>query len=135
MNIIDICADTITREFPNVAGIWLFGSNASGTDSVASDIDMAILFPERVDKIKLWQCAELIASRVNKDIDLIDLSEASTVLRAQVMQDGKRVYCADKSKCDIFETEALTDYLRFNDERKELLADIKARGKVLSDDG
>jgi hypothetical protein len=43
--------------------------------------------------------------------------------------------CSDKFKCDLFETEALTDYLRFADERKEILEDIKSRGKVLGNNG
>jgi hypothetical protein len=56
-------------------------------------------------------------------------------IRAQVMQNGKLIYSADKFKCDLFETEALTDYLRFNEERKEILEDIKSRGTVFGNHG
>lgn len=135
MDAIENSADIIRKEFPDVAGIWLFGSAASGLESVESDIDLAVLPANKADKVKLWQCAQSIASKVGKEIDLIDLLDASTVLRAQVMQDGKLIYCADKLLCDRFETEALTDYLRFDEGRKELLEDIKSRGKVFDQDG
>lgn len=130
MDIIDTCMRTIKQEFPSVVGIWLFGSIAAENSTSESDIDLAILLPEKADAVKLWQCAQNIASTVNQDTDLVDLLEASTVFRAQVVQNGKRIYAADKFKCDMFETQALSSYLRFNEERKELLDDIKSRGKV-----
>lgn len=135
MDINDTCVNTIKEEFPNVAGVWLFGSTASGESSAASDIDLALLLPHKVDSVKLWQCAQRIASGVDKEVDLVDLVGASTVMRAQVVQNGKRIYCADRFLCDKFETESLTDYLRFSEERKDLLEDIKSRGNVLGNHG
>ncbi|SRR5579875_362264 len=132
---IETCTKMILTEFPDIAGIWLFGSAASGQDTSGSDIDLALLHTKKLDRVRLWQCAQSVAARVGREIDLIDLLDASTVLRAQVMENGKRVYCADKFMCDRFETESLTDYLRFADERKGLLEDIRARGKVLGHDG
>lgn len=135
VNIIDICVTKIKEEFPDVSGIWLFGSNVSGTTTAASDIDLAILLPQKSNRIKLWQCAQSIAGAVNKEIDLIDLLEASTVMRNQIMREGKRIFDTDGFKCDMFETEALTEYLRFNEERREVLEDVKSRGKVLGNNG
>jgi uncharacterized protein len=133
MDIIEICRETIKDDFPEVIGVWLFGSFARHESLTAeSDIDLAVLLPQKADALRLWQCAQRIASKmVTREVDLIDLIDASTVLRAQIMQDGKLIYCADKYKCDLFETEALTDYLRFSEERKDLLEDIRMRGKVL----
>ncbi len=135
MDVIDICISTLKEEFPSITGIWLFGSTAAGDNSVTSDIDLAVLLPEKADQVKLWQCAQSIASAIDRDVDLIDLIEASTVFRAQVMQNGKLVYHSDKFKCDLFETEALADYLRLNEERKEILEDIKSRGTVFGNNG
>ena len=135
MNIIDTCVETIKEKFPNVTGIWLFGSIASETGSANSDIDLAVLLQQKADNVELWQCAQQIATQAGKDVDLIDLLDASTVLRAQIIQDGKRIYCSDKFRCDLFETDTLSDYLRFADERREILEDIKSRGKVLGNNG
>lgn len=100
-----------------------------------SDIDVAVLPCSKLDKIKLWHCSQSIASKCNKNVDLIDLLDASTVLRAQILNTGKRVFCSDQLRCDLFETEALADYLRFKDERKELLEDIESRKKVFGENG
>ena len=135
MNVVDTSVTKIKEQFPDVYGIWLFGSSASQTTTAESDVDLGVLLPQRADSIKLWQCAQSIAAAVNKEIDLVDLLEASTVMRAQIMREGKRVFCADKFKSEMFETEALTDYLRFNEERKEVLGSIKYRGKVLGNNG
>ena len=130
MDIIETCIATIKEVFPSATGIWLFGSMASGDSTQTSDIDLAILLSEKADSVKLWQCSQQIASQLDADVDLVDLLEASTVFRAQIMQKGKLVYHADKFRCDMFETEALSNYVRFNEERKELLGEIKSRGKV-----
>ena len=135
MDTIDICVEIVREKFPNVVGIWLFGSTASETQSTDSDIDLSVLGQQKIDSVALWQCAQQIATRLDKEIDLIDLLEASTVLRAQIIQSGRLIYCGDKFKCDLFETETLTDYLRFADERKEILEDIKIRGRVLGNNG
>jgi predicted nucleotidyltransferase len=135
MELVDACLDTIKREFPDVTGVWLFGSTAIGESHASSDIDLAILSPRKIDSVRLWQCAQRIATLLYKDVDLVDLLDASTVMRAQVVQNGKLIFCSDRFTCDLFETHALTDYLRFSEERKALIADIKARGKVLGEHG
>ena len=133
--IINTCINQIKEEFPDTIGIWLFGSMAFETASATSDIDLAVLLPKKINNIRLWQCSQSLASKVNLEIDLIDLLEASTVMRSQIMREGKRIFCTDEFKCNLFETEALTDYLRFNEERQELLTDIKTRGKVFGNNG
>ncbi len=133
MNFINLSIEIIKEGFPNVVGIWLFGSVAAQTASANSDIDLAVLLPQKANSIELWKCAQKIASKLGKEVDLIDLLEASTVLRSQIMQEGSNIFCADKFKCDLFETESLTDYLRFSEERKEVLEAIKSRGTVLGD--
>jgi uncharacterized protein len=135
MDIIDTCIATIKEEFPSAAGVWLFGSTASGDRTNASDIDLAILLSQKADSVKLWQCSQHIASQIHKDVDLVDLLEASTVFRAQIVQKGKLIYCADKFKCDMFEIQVLSSYLLLNEERKELMDDIKSRGQVFGNHG
>jgi len=134
MDISKACADIIIGEFPGIYGIWLFGSTVSGLACAGSDIDLAILPAGKIDKVRIWQCSQRIASAIGKDVDQVDLLDASTVMRAQIIESGKRIYCADQFVCDKFETEVLTDYLRFAESRKELIEDIRSRGKVFGND-
>jgi predicted nucleotidyltransferase len=51
VNIIDIGVETIKEKFPAVAGVWLFGSIASGTGCADSDIDLAVLLQQKADSV------------------------------------------------------------------------------------
>jgi len=135
VDIANTCTTIINEDLQDVLGVWIFGSVASGLDVADSDIDLAVLSTDKIDKVRLWKCSQRIASAVRREVDLVDLIDASTVMRSQIVQSGKRIYCADNFICDKFETEALTDYLRFNEERREILEDIKSRGRVLGTDG
>ena len=51
-------------------------------------------------------------------------------LSYQIIGKGKRIFCNDPIYCDFFETTIYSAYVRFNDERRELLDDIKKRGQI-----
>jgi len=63
-------------------------------------------------------------------VDLIDLRSASTVMRAQVVSTGERLFCANEPACGEFEDRVYSDYARLNEERHHILNDIKARGRI-----
>ncbi len=90
----------IRSEMPNVVAIYLFGSAAAG---------------------------EL---RTDSDIDLNDLRSTSTVMQAQIVSTGKRIYCANEPLCSEFEGRAYSDYARLNEERRYIPGDIRERGRI-----
>lgn len=63
-------------------------------------------------------------------MDLVDLREGSTVMTAQIVSEGRRLLWRDEARCAAFEAHALSDYARLNEERRGILADIRARGRV-----
>lgn len=65
-----------------------------------------------------------------RDVDLVDLRAASTVLRARVIAEGERLFCAAESLCAEFEDVAFSAYARLNEERRAILQDIQQRGSV-----
>ncbi|CAN5730634.1 hypothetical protein BH20ACT11_BH20ACT11_16830 [soil metagenome] len=80
--------------------------------------------------MELWCAAQELASRAGRDVDVVDLARASTVMRAQVVHEGERLYCADGTACDTFEDYVYSSYARLNEERREILRDILSRGRV-----
>jgi hypothetical protein len=48
-----------------------------------------------------------LASKLNRDVDLIDLNLASTVFQAQIIHTGKVKYCSDELKKAQFELKVL----------------------------
>jgi hypothetical protein len=65
-----------------------------------------------------------------RDVDLVDLLAASTVLRAQVIAYGERLYCGAQFACETFENYVFASYARLNEERDAILRDIRQRGQV-----
>lgn len=129
--IVDQVIATICQALPDIKAIYLFGSAGSQFERLDSDIDLAILPVKKLDATSRWQLAEELARLLKRDVDLIDLSQASTVLRFQIISTGKRIYCQDSKICDAFETMVYSMYVRFNDERREILDSIKQRGRIL----
>jgi predicted nucleotidyltransferase len=120
----------ILQVMPEVWAIYRFGSAGTPFERSDSDIDLAILASERVDNLARWALAQDLAQRLRRDVDLVDLQSASTVLRHQVLHHGQRIYCADRFAAEEFASRALSDYVRLNEARRDILQDIQARGRI-----
>ena len=111
--------------------IILFGSTVKGTAHSESDIDVAFLNDNHaLDKYILFMVAQELAADIGRDVDLIDLSQASTVFQAQIVQSGKIIYCTNERKKDEFQTKALKMYAKLNEERHEILKNINESGTI-----
>lgn len=80
--------------------------------------------------MRRWDVAQRLATALRRDVDLVDLRTASAVLRAQVLRDGELLIDLAPSARAEFEMLVLADYARLNEERREILLDVKARGSV-----
>ena len=120
----------LLQKYPKLSAIYLFGSFVNNTSHQKSDIDIAILAEYSLDKYDIWQIAQEIASKVYKDVDLIDLVRASLVMRNQIITKGICIYQADSLVRDIFEDYVYSAYARFNEERKAILNSITQRGTI-----
>jgi uncharacterized protein len=120
----------VKQALPDVLSIYLFGSATTKFARTESDVDLAVLSQHKMAPLETWELSQKIAYVIRMDVDLIDLLQASTVLRMQIVGTGKRIYCKDKLACDVFETMVYSSYAFLNEERKEILEDIKQRGSV-----
>lgn len=127
---IDQVVATIRQAVPEVKAIYLFGSTGSKFERLDSDVDLAILADQKIDAVLRWQLAGELAQLFKRDVDLIDLLQASTVLQFRIISTGKCIYCEDLKQCDAFASTVYSMYVRFNDERREILDEINRRGKI-----
>lgn len=122
--------DLLRREFPALAGVYLFGSAADGRDRPDSDIDLAIFAGRDLDRARLLEAQEEIAKLLRRDIDLIDLAVAPTILQIQAIAEGQVVAAPDATALAFFEVRVIRDYQELKARRAEGEAEIVRRGRV-----
>ena len=114
---------------PELLGVYLFGSYAAGTQTGDSDVDLAVLVAGKTEPVALWMLAEQLASHFNRDIDLIDLRAASTVMQYEIIYRGRRLWAKD-DQAALYESFILSEKTALDTFRAGIVADIEKGGRV-----
>jgi predicted nucleotidyltransferase len=98
---------------PRLLAAYLFGSFARGTASGASDLDIAVLFPETIDG-RLGGPLDRLRDRVERACmrrcDLIDARAAPADLVHRVLRDGQLLIERDRLARSVFEVARRNEY-------------------------
>ncbi|MCK5680308.1 nucleotidyltransferase domain-containing protein [bacterium] len=121
---------TICSSVSDCLAIYRFGTWGTVDQRPDSDIDLAVLALSPLDSVACWNLAQQLASMAGRDVDLVDLLKASTVLRMQIVASGERFFCVSNNEAESFEDTVFSSYVRFNEERHLILEDVKKRGNV-----
>ena len=87
----------------NVTAGYMFGSHATGRANQLSDVDIAVLFAEGVDKqhrfnAVLDMISDFQAMLGVREVDVVDMEEAPLSLRFNILRDGLLLYCSDAAR-------------------------------------
>jgi predicted nucleotidyltransferase len=104
--------------------LYIFGSFGTARQHPGSDLDLALLPSIPLNPVHLFELANILSTRLNREVDLVDLSTASTVMAKEVIRTGERLIINDLSTTKIFEMRTLADYARLNEERQPVLAEL-----------
>ncbi len=118
---------------PSLRAVYLFGSVVTEHFTEDSDIDVAVLTSEPMDALLRWKLIQQLAIALNRDVDLVDLSTATTVMQFQVVSTGERVFTADPVDMEWWELKVYQLYLTLNDDRKPILEAIQQTGRIYGD--
>ena len=125
MNAEDIIIKTSLKYYPDLQAVYLFGTYGTDEEWPDSDVDIALLLPWKKSKeagsLMMSDLRFELESLLNKDVDLINLREVSTVLQKEVIVAGRRIYCADEYATDEFEMLVLSYYQKLSEERRDIL--------------
>ena len=111
--------------------VMLFGSYATGWTHASSDVDLAFYKEShQLSAYDVFILAGELASMLKIDVDLIDLSEASTVFKAQIFSTGKPIYVYSQFIFDQFRMHTMSMYANLELERRDILKSIVERGSV-----
>jgi len=120
----------LRREIPDLAAVYLFGSQATDEARPDSDVDLAVLAGSPLAPTCLLNIQETVANALMRDVDLIDLRAVSTVLQMQVIGAGQPIDAPQPGATAHFEVRVMGDYQALKANRAELEADIVRRGRV-----
>ncbi|GIK47485.1 MAG: nucleotidyltransferase domain-containing protein [Hyphomonadaceae bacterium] len=115
---------------PGLAGTYLFGSAADGSARADSDVDLAVYAGPPIDRARLLDLQEALAKALSRDVDLIDLAAASTILQVQAIGEGRLVDAPDPQAAALFELRVMRDYQELKARRADHEADILRTGRV-----
>ena len=121
---------TIQQAVPDVIAMYQFGSTVQGGEHAESDLDLAVLAPSPLPNLDRWELQEDLAAELRRDVDLVDLREASTVMQAQVLDKGTVLFEEDRTARQQFEMHVCSAYALLNEERAGILEDVQARGHI-----
>lgn len=99
----------------------LYGSYASGHATEKSDIDLAFLADDEIDVFESWYhwSSELASLMHVESIDLVNMKKIDTVFRFVIVSTGTVIF--QDGNFDEYLDLAYTQYLQFNDDRREIL--------------
>jgi uncharacterized protein len=120
----------IRQSVPSLIALYRFGSQAKGLARPESDLDLAVLACNPIPAVRRFELAQELAIQLHRDVDLVDLRTASTVMRMQVISTGECLDAPNEPTRREFEMYVFSDYARLNEERREILKRISASGLV-----
>jgi len=120
----------LRSEFADLQLVLLFGSHARGAVTPASDVDVALLVQGTMPAARLAELRDGLALALVRDVHLVDLRAATTVLRHEIAHTGEVLYSVGGGAVEAFLDFVLSDYVRLNEARAGILRDVRERGRV-----
>ncbi len=125
-------SNIVKKYFPDVEAIYLFGSFASNQQTDESDVDLALVLPNPIDKLTLFNITQEIAASISRDIDLIDLRDTPLDFKFEIISTGTLIFCKNSEQTLRYEALVMSMYQRFSEERKGILEEIERSGTIFS---
>lgn len=119
----------LQSEIAGLQAVYLFGSHAQGVAGPDSDVDLAVLVDRSIDAVVLWEVAQRLATHLDREVDLLDLRSASTVMQYQIITTGRLLWVRDVQAA-LYESFILSEKTALDSARAGLLGDIARKGTV-----
>ncbi len=123
----------VLETWPDTQAIYLFGSWGTEHEQPQSDVDIAVLLPapqaKKAGSLVLSDLHLALQTALNREVDLVNLRQAPTVLQKEVVVAGRRIYCVPGTMVDEFELLVFALYQKLNEERAGILAEGLSSGR------
>jgi uncharacterized protein len=95
---------------PEVRLAFLFGSSVTKGLASANDVDVAVAFAHSVSLLEQCELGARLEEIVGREVDLVDLDEASTLLRWEVARSGIVLWARDQRELADFRARVPLEY-------------------------
>jgi len=119
----------IRERLADVLAVYVFGSQATDTATPESDTDLAVLVEGYADSNQLFVLAGVLSDILKTPVDLVDFRAATTVLQAQILNEGLALWRSD-TNVEAYERAIMRDKYDLDIRRKDQLLEVKERGFV-----
>lgn len=123
----------VLEHYPDTQAVYIFGSYGTEQEWPESDADIALLLPpkesRKIGSLAMSDLRFALESAIQKEVDLINLRQVSTVLQKEVVTADRRIYEGDKYAAEEFDMLTLSLYQKLNEERAGILASALADGR------
>lgn len=120
----------LRQAIPDFIALYRFGSQTKGLARPDSDMDLAVLARHPIPAVRRFELAQELALQLHRDVDLVDLCTASTVMRMQIISTGQCLASPEEAARREFEMYTYSGYARLNEERRGILKRISASGLI-----
>lgn len=115
------------ERLPNSEAIYLFGSFATADERPDSDIDIAV--SGKIDPSDLQQCRLAIEATFNRDVHLIHLNTAQTILQKEIVTIGRILWAKSALDSERFALYILASYQKLSSERRAIIEEGRESGR------
>lgn len=131
---VDAIVRTVISAYPDVEGIYLYGSATGEQSRPAGDVDIAIVFPGAsagaVDSLALSGLKSRLEDVVRRPVDLVNARAAPIVLQKEILATGIPLYTAGPAGLQQHEMIVLSLYGKLNEERRGILEEFASTGRA-----
>ena len=120
----------VQQYIENLEFLYLFGSVANNSDTHDSDIDLAFYTEMRMTNQERWEAQQKLSVHFGRQVDLVDMSTASDIMRMQIVSKGQLLYARNTANIDSFENNIFYRYIDLRESNKGIYHDIAQSGKI-----
>ncbi len=98
----------------DISAVYIFGSFNTERFNQNSDLDLALIYSQEMDKFKRFDLKLELMAKLEKlielEVDIVDFENVDLKLKHQIL-DGKLIYCSDPGRRVELEKRAILNYI------------------------
>ena len=108
--------------FKGAEAVYLFGSFSNNTFNKSSDIDIAVLYKNRLNRTELFKKQEELFLKFDRNIDLVDLQDVNDVFAYEIINNSIKLKTSNFA--ENYEYRVWLRYLDLQEDRKYIIEDF-----------